>query len=50
MEAKVGAALGALDKGVRSVVLASGAEPRVVARVLAGEALGTSLSPRGIFL
>ena len=44
MEAKVNAALGALEVGIKSVVLASGSEPDVLRRVLAGDDVGTYFS------
>ncbi len=43
MQAKLNAAVEALRQGVAEVVIAPGAEPGVVARLLAGEGLGTRL-------
>jgi len=43
MQAKLEAALGALHSGVRRVFIAPGAETNVVARLLAGEGIGTRL-------
>ncbi len=43
MQAKLEAACQALESGVEEVVIAPGQEPRVCARLLAGEPLGTSL-------
>jgi acetylglutamate kinase len=44
MQAKLNAALAALDGGVAEVRIASGAAGRVLERILAGEAIGTRLS------
>jgi len=44
MQAKLEAALGALKAGVRRVFIAPGAEINVVARLLAGEPIGTRLT------
>lgn len=44
MEAKVKAALGALEVGIKSVVLAAGSEPDVLRRVLNGDDVGTLFS------
>ncbi|KAJ1457443.1 Aldehyde/histidinol dehydrogenase [Pelagophyceae sp. CCMP2097] len=44
MESKVTSSLQALEFGADAVVLASGMEPNVVARVLAGEEMGTMFS------
>ncbi len=43
MQAKLEAAHCALDGGVAQVVIAPGAEPNVIARVLAGESLGSRI-------
>jgi acetylglutamate kinase len=43
MQAKLNSAVAALDQGVPSVVIAAGAEPGIVARLLSGEALGTTI-------
>jgi acetylglutamate kinase len=43
MQAKLEAAHHALDGGVAQVVIAPGAEPNVIARILGGESLGTRL-------
>lgn len=43
MQAKLNAATDALEKGVRQVVIAPGAEAGTFARLVAGEAAGTSL-------
>ncbi len=47
MQAKLNAALEALGRGVGQVVIAPGAEPGVVGRLLAGESLGTRLVREG---
>lgn len=47
MEAKLRAAHSALAQGVGDVVIASGAAPGVLSRLLAGEALGTRLVAAG---
>ena len=44
MEAKVGAALRALEMGIKGVVMASGTEPSVISRLMRGEDLGTYFS------
>ena len=44
MEAKVGAALRALEMGVKGVVMASGTTQNVVGRLMGGEDLGTYFS------
>lgn len=41
MEAKLNSAIAALESGVGSVVIAPGAEPGIVARILSGEPAGT---------
>jgi len=46
MQAKLNAASEALEKGVRQVVIAPGAEPEIILRTLAGEAPGTRLVTR----
>lgn len=43
MQAKLTAAAGALENGVSQVVIAPGSCPQVVARLLAGEAIGTRI-------
>jgi acetylglutamate kinase len=43
MQAKLNAAMEALRKGVREIVIASGGEPEIIQRVLAGEAVGSRL-------
>jgi len=43
MQAKLNAALGALDAGVEQVLIAPGATAHVLDRILAGEALGTRM-------
>jgi len=43
MQAKLNAAIEALDKGVGEVVIAPGAKPGILAQLLAGEAVGTKL-------
>jgi acetylglutamate kinase len=43
MQAKLNASLAALKGGVESVLIAPGAAPRILARVLAGEAVGTRM-------
>ncbi|MCS7316216.1 MAG: acetylglutamate kinase [Bryobacterales bacterium] len=43
MQAKLEAAIGALEAGVRRIVIAAGAEPGVIARALAGDGPGTRL-------
>jgi acetylglutamate kinase len=43
MQAKLEAAETALRQGVAEVVIASGREPQICARLLAGEELGTTL-------
>ena len=48
MRAKLDAALEAIRQGVPEVVIAAGAEPGIVARLLAGEAAGTRLVPQPI--
>ena len=45
MQAKLESACAALMNGVGEVVIAPGAEPGVIRRLLAGEALGTQLGP-----
>jgi len=45
MQAKLESACAALAGGVGEVVIAPGAAPGVVARLLAGETLGTRLVP-----
>lgn len=45
MQAKLNAALVALEAGVKEVRIAPGAADRVLTRILAGEALGTRLAP-----
>jgi acetylglutamate kinase len=45
MQAKLEAAMDALDKGVRQVLIAPGAEAGIVGRLLAGETAGTCLVP-----
>lgn len=44
MQAKLEAALAGLDSGIQNIVIASGREPDVCRRILAGEACGTTLS------
>ena len=44
MEAKVGAALRALEMGIKGVVMASGTVQNIVGRLMAGEELGTYFS------
>lgn len=44
MHAKLSAAVDAIAKGVREIVIAPGAEPGIVARALAGETCGTHLT------
>jgi acetylglutamate kinase len=44
MQAKLNAALAALEAGVGEVRIAPGAAPDVIARILAGEALGTRIA------
>jgi glutamate 5-kinase len=46
MQAKLEAASRAVEGGVPSVVIAPGAEPDVIARLLAGERVGTEMSLR----
>lgn len=46
MQAKLNAASEALEKGVCQVVIAPGAEPEIILRTLAGEAVGTRLYTR----
>jgi acetylglutamate kinase len=43
MQAKLNAAVSALEGGIRQVQIAPGARPGVLAQVLAGEAVGTRL-------
>jgi acetylglutamate kinase len=43
MQAKLEAATSAIEGGVRSITIASGAEPGIIARLLAGESLGTEI-------
>ena len=45
MQAKLNAALAALEAGVEEVRIAPGAADRVLSRILEGEALGTRLAP-----
>ena len=45
MQAKLEAAMDALDKGVHQVLIAPGALTGVVGKLLAGEAVGTRLVP-----
>jgi acetylglutamate kinase len=45
MQAKLEAAMDALDKGVRQVLIAPGAQAGIVGRLLAGENAGTCLVP-----
>jgi acetylglutamate kinase len=47
MQAKLNAAMEALRKGVREIVIASGGEPEIIQRVLAGEAVGSRLVEHG---
>lgn len=47
MEAKLNAALAALDSGVSEVRIAPGGAERVLERILTGETLGTRLAPDG---
>ncbi len=47
MQAKLNAALAALDSGVAEVRIAAGAAERVLERILAGESPGTRLAPEG---
>jgi acetylglutamate kinase len=47
MQAKLNAALAALDGGVGQVRIAAGAADRVLERILAGEEMGTRLAPDG---
>jgi len=47
MQAKLNAAIDAVRKGVREIVIASGGEPDIVQRVLAGEAVGSRLLEHG---
>ena len=44
MEAKLNAAASALENGVGEVIIASGAAPKILARLLSGAALGTKLT------
>ncbi len=44
MQAKLNAAMDALNKGVKEVVIAPGAERNIVERLLAGEAIGSRLA------
>lgn len=46
MQAKLEAAIAALEAGVRRVLIAPGAEPGVIGRLLAGQRLGTRLMGR----
>ena len=48
MQAKLNAALAALDAGIEEVRIAPGAAENVLARIFDGEALGTSLAPREV--
>lgn len=43
MHAKLAAAMEALKKGVRQVVIAPGSEPRILTRLISGEAVGSRL-------
>ena len=43
MQAKLNAAAAALENGVSEVIIASGAAPDIIARLLSGEAIGTRL-------
>jgi acetylglutamate kinase len=43
MQAKLSAAMQALGKGVREIAIVPGAEPGIIQRVLAGEAVGSRL-------
>jgi acetylglutamate kinase len=43
MQAKLNAAIDALRKGVREIVIAPGGEAGIVPRLLAGEAVGSRL-------
>ena len=43
MQAKLNAATLALDQGVNRIVIAPGFEPQILSRLLAGEALGTTI-------
>ena len=45
MEAKLRAAMAAAGGGIERVAIVSGAEPEILARVLAGEDAGTTLLP-----
>ena len=45
MEAKLRAAVAGLERGIGQVRIAAGKEPGVVARLLSGEALGTTIEP-----
>ena len=45
MQAKLEAAMDALQKGVQQVLIAPGALAGVVGKLLAGEAVGTRLVP-----
>ncbi len=45
MQAKLNAAVAALEKGVGEVVIAPGAQPKIIQKLLAGEAAGTRLVP-----
>jgi acetylglutamate kinase len=47
MQAKLNAAIDALRKGVWEIVIAPGAEPGIVPRLLAGEAVGSRLVKEG---
>jgi acetylglutamate kinase len=50
MQAKLNAAIDALRKGVREIIIAPGGEPGIISRVLTGEAVGSRLVEEGTAL
>jgi len=48
MQAKLNAAIEAMRKGVREIVIGPGAEPGIIARILSGETVGSRLIEEGV--
>ncbi len=45
MEAKLRAAIAAVGQGIHEVRIVAGAQPKILERILAGEDLGTVITP-----
>ncbi|MGE5568103.1 MAG: acetylglutamate kinase [Rhodospirillales bacterium] len=50
MQAKLNAAIDALRKGVREIIIAPGGEPGIISRILSGEAVGSRLIEEDVAL